>query len=116
MSRNYKELPSLWRIQELFELSEEYPSGLIWAIDKAGYKKGDPAGKLNKTNKYYFISIDNESYMAHRIVYYLRTKQCPDFHSVQHGFSNKNKDNRLELRATYIPSKPKLAKRCKILA
>ena len=71
--------------------------------NKAGYKKGDVAGKLNKTNKYYFISIDNESYMAHRIVYYLRTGKSPDYHSVQHTFSNRNKDNRLELRATYIP-------------
>ena len=116
MSRNYKEMPGLWRIQELFELSDKYPSGLVWAIDKAGYKKGDAAGKLNKTNKYYFVSIDNDSYMAHRIVYYLRTGQSPDFHSVQHAFSNKTKDNRLELRATYIPQKPKLVKRCKILA
>ena len=54
--------------------------------------------------------------MAHRIVYYLRTGQSPDFHSVQHAFSNKTKDNRLELRATYVPQKPKLVKRCKILA
>ncbi len=116
MSRNYKEMPELWRIQELFELSDEYPSGLVWAVDKAGYKKGDVAGKLNKTNKYYFISIDNESYMAHRIVYYLRTGKSPDYHSVQHTFSNRNKDNRLELRATYIPKNAKISKRCKILA
>ena len=54
--------------------------------------------------------------MVHRIVYYLRTGRCPDYHSVQHTFSNKNKDNRLELKATYVPTVAKLPKRCKILA
>ena len=116
MSRNYKKMPSLWRIKELFELSHQTYSGLQWAISKAGYKKGDPAGRLNKSNLYYFVSIDNESYMVHRIVYYLRTRKCPDYHSVQHTFSNKNKDNRLELKATYVPRVAKLPKRCKILA
>ncbi len=116
MSRNYKQMPELWRIEELFELSDEYPSGLAWKINKASYKKGDAVGKLNKTNNYYFVSIDNESYMVHRIVYYLRTHRCPDYHSVQHTFSNKNKDNRLELKATYVPRVAKLPKRCKILA
>jgi hypothetical protein len=47
------------------------------------------------------VSVDNEAYLAHRIVYYLRTKKSPDTHGVQHNFSNKLKDNRLELRATY---------------
>jgi hypothetical protein len=116
MSRNYKEMPELWRIKELFVLSDKYPSGLEWNINKASYKKGDAAGKLNKTNQYYFVSIDNESYMVHRIVYYLRTEKSPDNHSVQHTFSNKSKDNRLELRATYVPRFSKPPKRCKILA
>ena len=116
MSRNYKKMPSLWRIKELFELSHQTYSGLQWAISKAGYKKGDPAGRLNKSNLYYFVSIDNESYMAHRIVYYLKTGICPDNHSVQHAFSNKNKDNRLQLIATYLPRVAKPSKRSKILA
>ena len=39
MSRNYKPMPSLWRLEELFKLSTQYPSGLEWIVDKAGYKK-----------------------------------------------------------------------------
>ena len=102
MPHNYKKMPELWRIEELFKISEKYPSGLEWIISKAGYKKGDQAGKKNKTNGYYFISIDNESYMAHRIVYYLKTGLCPDYYCVKHSFSNREKDNRLELKPVYL--------------
>tara|TARA_B100001250_G_scaffold124823_1_gene106098 strand:- start:4212 stop:4535 length:324 start_codon:yes stop_codon:yes gene_type:complete len=101
MPRNYKKMPKLWRLKELFKISEEYPTGLEWLINKAGYKKGDCAGKINTSNGYYFVSIDNESYMAHRIVYYLRTEKCPDNYSVIHSFSNKLKDNRLELKPAF---------------
>ena len=30
------------------------------------------------------VSVDNEVYMVHRIVYYLRMGIAPDAHSVQH--------------------------------
>ena len=96
-------MTEIWRIEELFKLSDKYPTGLEWSIDKAGYKKGDQAGKINKSNGYYFVSIDNESYMVHRIVYYLRSGLCPDRYCVQHSFLNRIKDNRLDLKATHLP-------------
>ena len=91
----------MWRIEELFKLSDKYPSGLEWAKKKARYKKGDPAGRLNRSNGYYFVSIDNEEYMVHRIVYYLRTGYCPDKYCVKHNYRNKEKDNRLELKPIF---------------
>tara|TARA_R100001082_G_scaffold99632_1_gene68432 strand:- start:895 stop:1218 length:324 start_codon:yes stop_codon:yes gene_type:complete len=102
MSRNYKPMPKLWRLEELFKLSDEYPSGLAWAVNKAGNKIGDAVGKRNVSTGYYTVFVDNEPYQAHRIVYYLRTKECPDNHGVQHNISNRNKDNRLELKPTYF--------------
>ena len=84
MSRNYKPMPPIWRLNELFELSDDCPNGLIWRVNKAKSKPGDPVGKLNKATGYYMVSVDNEMYMVHRIVYYLRTYRCPDTHSVQH--------------------------------
>ena len=63
MPHNYKKLPEMWRIEELFKLSDKYPSGLEWAKNKARYKKGDQAGRLNRSNGYYFVSIDNEEYL-----------------------------------------------------
>ena len=69
-----------------------------------GYSKKERAevGKKNINTGYYTVFVDNESYQAHRIVYYLRTKESPDRHGVQHNFSNRNKDNRLELKPSYF--------------
>ena len=103
MPHNYKKMPPLWYLEELFELSDDYDSGLSWATKQSRYKKGDAVGTKNKSNGYYFVSIDNSSYMVHRIVYYLRTKECPDSVCIKHNFSNKKKDNRLELKPTYMP-------------
>ena len=53
------------------------------------------------------VSVDNEVYMVHRIVYYLRTYRSPDTHSVQH--IGETKDNRTPLIETYkIPATKKL--------
>jgi hypothetical protein len=35
MSRNYKPMPPIWRLNELFELSDDCPNGLIWRVNKA---------------------------------------------------------------------------------
>ena len=48
---------------------------------------------------YYGNSISSPDWS---VVYYLRTKECPDNHGVQHNISNRNKDNRLELKPTYF--------------
>ena len=107
MSRNYKPMPPIWRLNELFELSDNCPNGLIWRVNKAKSKPGDPVGKLNKATGYYMVSVDNEMYMVHRIVYYSRTYRCPDTHSVQH--IGDTKDNRTPLIETYkIPPTKKL--------
>ena len=59
MSRNYKPMPPIWRLNELFELSDDCPNGLIWRVNKAKSKPGDPVGKLNKATGYYMVSVDN---------------------------------------------------------
>mgnify|MGYP003141153621 CR=1 FL=1 len=107
MSRNYKPMPKLWRLQELFKLSDKYPSGLAWKVKKAGNNPGDAVGKKNIHTGYYTVFVDNESYQAHRIVYYLRMGVCPDAHSVQH--LGETKDNRTPLIETYkTPTNKKL--------
>tara|TARA_R100000781_G_scaffold76428_2_gene47484 strand:+ start:88 stop:432 length:345 start_codon:yes stop_codon:yes gene_type:complete len=107
MSRNYKPLPPIWRLNELFMLSNCCPNGLVWRVNKAKNKPGDPVGKLNKSTGYYMVSVDNEVYMVHRIVYYLRMGIAPDAHSVQH--LGETKDNRTPLIETYkTPSNKKI--------
>ena len=99
MPHNYKEMPPLWQLEELLELSDEHPSGLCWR------ETGKPVTRRHKPSGYYEVSIDNEVYAAHRIVYYLRTGQCPDKHSVKHHHYNKEKDNRKELMVCYQTQK-----------
>ena len=95
MSRVYREMPPLWRIEELLELTDEHPSGLKWV------EKGKFVTRIDKPTGYYKVSIDNELFLAHRIVYYLRTGECPDNHAVVHDRFNTEKDNRLDLLIRY---------------
>lgn len=108
MSRSYIPLPPLWRLTKSFCLSNEYPTGLAWNENKAGYKKGEQAGRRNNHSGYYVVFVDNQAYAVHRIVYYMRTGIRPDNHDIKHSALNKAKDNRLELIAT---RKPRPAKR-----
>jgi len=98
MSRNHKEMPPFWRVQELLQLSDKYPSGLEWRIKKACNPAGSQAGRLNKVSGYYMVCIDNVVYLAHRVVYYLRTGTDPINMDIVHKYSNKDKDNRKELQ------------------
>ena len=96
MSRVYQEMPPFWRIQELLELTDAHPSGLRW-IEKDKF-----VTRFNKNTGYYMVPIDNEVFLAHRIVYYLRTGECPDNHAVVHEKLNTEKDNRLRLIVSHI--------------
>ncbi len=102
MPHNYKTMPPLWRVKELLELSDEHPSGLAWLEGDSFVERKD------KTSGYYLVSIDNAVYHAHRVVYYLRTNECPDRYAVTHDRNNKTKDNRQELNACWIPRKRSL--------
>ena len=95
MSRVYREMPPFWRIEELLELTDEHPSGLRWI------EKGKFVTRYNKATGYYMVSIDNEVFLAHRVVYYLRTGECPDNHAVVHDVLNTEKDNRLRLLVSH---------------
>lgn len=97
MPRDRMPLPDLWRLNELFRLSDQYPSGLEWKIAKARYKPGDQAGRLNKITGFYMVSVDNTTYLAHRIVHYMRTEEDLTTSAVVHGPDNKEKDNRNDL-------------------
>jgi hypothetical protein len=101
MPRPAKPMPPLWRIKEMFAITDQYPSGLMWAADIKGYSAGDPAGRLHPRSGFYKVFIDGTEYLAHRIVYYMRTGRSPDNHAVEHLPSNRTKDNRRELKVIY---------------
>ena len=103
-------MPPLWRLNDLVELSDKHPSGLQWTVDWHGYHKGDPVVRRDKKTGYYILSVDGEVFLAHRIVYYLRTGKCPDTYGIDHLPTNTERDNRLELRPVYTTKRSKIEK------
>jgi hypothetical protein len=95
--RSYTEQMPLWYIQERLALSDQYPSGLVWTMSFQRHKAGDMAGKLDAVNNVYKVWLCGTVYVAHRIVYYLRTGEDPGTADVLHGEGNSDKDNRKEL-------------------
>jgi hypothetical protein len=87
MSNLAKPLPPLELLQELFVISSDSPSGLRWKSPKArNVKVNDIAGALHQGG-YWRVSITTDkrrSYLAHRIVYFLQTKQDPGLYQVDH--------------------------------
>lgn len=100
-------MPPLWRVQELIKLSDRYPSGLEWVVDKACNKAGTQAGRLNKVTGFYMVCIDNTVYLAHRLVYFLRTEEDPLQLDIIHEPLNLDKDNRKNLLPTKRTNKTK---------
>lgn len=83
----YKPLPPLELLQEFFEICSDSPSGLRWRISRPGQvKAGQVAGSKNQEG-YWSVTITTDKrrpYYAHRIVYFLQTKQDPGLYQVDH--------------------------------
>lgn len=91
-----KSLPPLEDLQKIVRLSDAYPSGLEWAVSDRWREEGRQAGALSKPNPYYVIRLLGDKYVAHRIVYYMRTGR--DTHKeILHLADNLERDNRREL-------------------
>ena len=97
MPRYYKPLPELWEAEIYVRLSDKYPTGLEWAMSDGWRKEGEQAGKLYKGDRFYCLDINRERWMAHRIVYMLRTRENPGNHDIFHAADNTEKDNRKTL-------------------
>ncbi len=105
MARTYQKMLPLWWLQEQVELSDGYPSGLVWRSEGRYHKPGEMAGTQRLDGRYYYVFLAGTRYTAHRIVYYLRTGEDPGTADVMHGADNPARDNRLEL--TLFQRKPK---------
>lgn len=95
MSRNYLPIPPF--TQSVVALSDETPSGLAWVKENRFHKAGDPVTRRLGKTKFYSVAIGNNVYLAHRVVYYLRTGEDPRNGDVMHGPNNPDCDNRLPL-------------------
>ncbi len=97
MARTYQQLPPLWYLTEHLELSDQYPSGLAWKQEGHYHKAGEMAGRARKHGRHFYVGLLNERYLAHRIVYFMRTGEDPGNADVVHGSDNPERDNRMEL-------------------
>lgn len=82
-------LPPLELLEEYLEVDETSPSGLKWKkVKTANQKKpGDVAGYQRNPGGYWFVGIKTDKtrqYPAHRIVFYLKTKQDPGLSLIDH--------------------------------
>ena len=93
-------LPPLQELQEVFSLTEDHPSGLVWKTNpsrQGGQKAGTPAGYKTKNN-YWRVKYKQKLYMCHRIRWSLLNNRLIETHEhVDHVTINKD-DNRTELR------------------
>ena len=98
MARRYRDMPLLWEVQELLELSDLTPSGLAWKTTTTRHREGDAAGNYNPHNGFYVVFLYGVPYVAHRLVSYLRTGADPGDADVMHADAKDGlKDNRKSL-------------------
>jgi len=97
MPRNYTPMMPLWWVEEQLELTDRYPTGLAWRTKNRFHEPGDPAGILHQNGKFFYVSLANVKFTAHRLVYYLRTGIDPGNADVLHLPDNPERDNRKEL-------------------
>lgn len=91
-----KKLPPLEELQKIVRLSDAYPSGLEWAITDRWRDEGEQAGTLSLPNPYHVVRLLGTKYVAHRIVYYLRTG-VDTVKEIKHLEDNPERDNRRKL-------------------
>lgn len=96
-------LPPLELLQELFEISLDSPSGLVWRNPRAyNIKPGQIAGHKSKHDGYWKVGVKTDvlkAYPAHRIVYFLQTEKNPENLTVDHVFG---KHDPLSLRLATV--------------
>ena len=91
-----KKLPPLEDLQKIVRLSDAYPSGLEWAVTDRWRDEGKQAGTLSSPNPYYVVRLFGTKYVAHRIVYYMRTGRDAT-KEIRHLADNPARDNRGKL-------------------
>ncbi len=91
-----KPLPPLTLLQDLFEVSHESPSGLIWKVSRSPLVRvGQVAGSKNKRG-YWTVAIKLNKllyFKTHRIVYFLQTGVDPGILKIDHIYGVHDNQN-----------------------
>jgi hypothetical protein len=93
---NYRPLPPLERLHEVFLLDSSSPSGLRWRVTMGSRATaGGVAGHLNVEQGYWYIKIDKKRFQAHRIAYFMYYGVDPKEKQIDHKNGDKS-DNFIE--------------------
>lgn len=80
MTRITKPLPPLELLEELFEVSKDSPSGLIWKNPRSRRVKSGEVAGWKGSQGYWSVGIKTDKdrvYKVHRIIYYMQTGKEP---------------------------------------
>ena len=86
-------LPSLSRLQEMFVLDGDN-GVLLRKMQRGCYKAGEVCGTKLKGYDYVMVCVDNQRYLAHRVIYFMATGTDPGVLNIDHINGNQG-DNRL---------------------
>ena len=95
----FRPLPSVQRLKEIFELDEHSPSGLRNKVTRGRLKAGLPAG--TRGSRYWVAAIDGSYYTVQRIVYAIYNEVDPGNLLVDHINRNKYDNTPTNLRLAH---------------
>ncbi len=81
---------------KIVKYDESSPSGLSWVVDRGNKNKANAIAGC-KTNGYYRVEIDGQSYSNHRIIYSLFNGLCETGMTINHIDNNSLNNNILNL-------------------
>ncbi|OPD95646.1 hypothetical protein AO986_30005 [Pseudomonas aeruginosa] len=97
LMKTAKPMPSIDRLRELLEVSEDSASGLRWLTTSKKVRAGATAGSV-RSDGYWRVFIDGQRYMTHRIVYAMSVGEIPYGMQVDHADMNPGNNRPENLR------------------
>lgn len=97
LMKTSKPMPSIDRLRELLEVSEDSASGLRWLTTSKKVRAGATAGSV-RSDGYWRVFIDGQRYMTHRIVYAMSVGEIPYGMQVDHADMNPGNNRPENLR------------------
>ena len=89
----HKPLPPLELLQELFNISANSPSGLLWKNPRSRRVKPGQIAGTKHSKGYWQVKIQTDfikQYKTHRIIYFMQTGKDPGLAQVDHIFGKQD--------------------------
>lgn len=87
-----RKYPSREELSAVFEYSPDFPSGLLWKVDRNHGLRGKVAGGKH-LDGYWIVELSNIPYMTSRIVYILHNGELADDLTINHEDCNRSNNS-----------------------